>query len=96
VINKREREMSYMRGKKMRCWGKKKVSELLCKREWCKKYFLHKPAYVYTFIQRGIFNTNNLDQSLLCVIVYLFILFYENVFSNDAPNSLQLIKRIKH
>ena len=57
-------------------------------------FYTNQPIFVLLY-KEACFNTNELDESLLSVIVS-FLQEYENVFPNDVPYGLPPIRGIEH
>ena len=57
-------------------------------------FYANQPIFVLLY-KEACFNTNKLDESLLSVVVSL-LHEYEDVFPNDVPSGLPLIRGIEH
>ncbi|KAJ9707443.1 hypothetical protein PVL29_002460 [Vitis rotundifolia] len=90
---KRESEKKIKRGKNERK-TKKQRSFYAKARDVKNAFYTNQPIFVLLY-KEVCFNTNELDESLPNVIVSL-LQEYEDVFPNDVPSGLPLIRGIEH
>ena len=57
-------------------------------------FYTNQPIFVFLY-KETCFNANELDESLLSVVIYL-LQEYEDMFPNDVPNGLPPIRGIEH